>query len=384
MPGFTGELAGSLFPFWANYASLDFALANFRHLAPEGCRMVLEAAFRGVASHLPSRNGGLSRPILLEGAAPEALRELIRTLERDPAELVVLAPLSLVCIIQRAGLDKIAPRTRDPIIKLSLENAAVDVYAALRPALLELLRRALERGRWGGTANTESIGRTDPIGHTDPIGRVLFTEILHEAFDTIKDCPGALLFQNNLMQLYRQNLWIAENLGTPQLAAALEHLGEPRLAGKEVRIEKNGVVRNSFLGAGAVVDGLVEGSVIFPDVVVGKDAVVYNSVVMNGNRIAPRAQLYRTLVLPFTAEATKNAYNVGEGCSIGQRHSAATNFDHSSQIREGLTVLGLNVEVPKGLAVSAGCLLAAGVNAQAFKGIKEVRKGATVRWNTDQ
>jgi len=376
-------MAGSLFPFWANYAGLDFALANFRHLAPEGCRVVLEPGFRSVSNHLPSRNGGLTRPILLEGSVADGLRELIRVLERDTAETVMVAPLSLVCIIEREGLDKIAPRTRDPIIKLSLDNAAVDVYAAQRPALIKALRSHLERGRFEAEGRVASSAGTRPVG-AHSVGRELFAGILHPGFDTIKDCPGVLLFQGNLMQLYRQNLWLAESIGTPELAARLDHLGEPRAAAKEVRIDRNGVVKNSFLGAGAVVDGQVEGSVIFPDAVVGKDAVVHNSVVMNGNRIAPRAQMYRTLALPFSAEAGKNTFNIGEGCSIGQKHSAATNFDHSSQIREGLTVLGHNVEVPRGLTVSAGCLLGAGVSAQAFRGIKEVRKGATVRWSTDQ
>jgi NDP-sugar pyrophosphorylase family protein len=208
--------------------------------------------------------------------------------------------------------------------------------------------------------------------------------VLHEGFDTIKECEGALLFQNSLMQLYRQNLWVAEHVGTPELAARLEHLGEPRGAGKEVRIEVNGSVRNSFLGAGSVVDGLVEGSVIFPDVVIAKGAVVYNSVVMSGNRIAPRAQVLKTLALPYTGETQKNSYNIGEGCSVGQKHSAASNFDHSSQIREGLTVLGANAEIPRGLTVSAGCFIGAGVGAQQLKGIKEVRKGTSVLWNTDQ
>jgi hypothetical protein len=107
-------------------------------------------------------------------------------------------------------------------------------------------------------------------------------------------------------------------------------------------------------------------------------------VVMNGNRIAPRAELYKSLVLPFTAEAPKNTFNIGESASVGQKHSAATNYDHSSQIREGITVLGMNVEVPRGLTISAGCLLEAGVGPHALRGVKEVRKGASVAWNTDQ
>jgi hypothetical protein len=367
LPGFDRELASSLLPFWANYLSIDFALANFRHLAPEGCRIVLSNAFRGSSASLPSRNGGIARHIQLEGSPEGGLRELTQVLERDSAETVVIAPLSLVCIIDRDGLANIKPRAREPILKLSLDEAAVDVYVAQKTSLVKLLSGYLDRGRC-----------------SEEVGDELFGRVLHQGFDTIKNCTGTLLFQNNLMQLYRQNLWIVDRVGTSELAVRLDHLGEPRGAGKEVRIDGNGMVRNSYLGAGSVVDGLVESSVIFPDVVIGKDAVVYNSVVMNGNRIAPRAQLYKSLLLPYTAEVPKNTYNIGEGCSIGQKHSAATNFDHSNQIRDGLTVLGVNVEVPRGLTISAGCLLGAGVGAQQLKGIKEVRKGTSVLWNTDR
>jgi hypothetical protein len=44
----------------------------------------------------------------------------------------------------------------------------------------------------------------------------------------------------------------------------------------------------------------------------------------------------------------------------------------------------MNVEVPRGLTISAGCLLGARVGPQQLKGIKEVRKGTSVLWNTDR
>jgi hypothetical protein len=362
-PGFAAEVPGGVFPAWGGYCNIDFALANFGHLAPQGCRLVIDGRFRAAAAHWPPRNGAMGKSLVLE----EGLMELIPVLERDPAEIVILSPLWLACIIQREALAELAGSLRGGIVKISLGDAAVDVYAGGRRAFLKALRDHTEGGR--------------PPGQ---LGASLFGQVLHTGFERLADLPGSLLFQGNLMQLFHNNLWLAANPGSPELHQRLLHLGEARPGDREIRIERNGLVRNSYLAEGAVVDGLVEGSVIFPDVVVGKDAVVHNSVIMSGNRIGPRAQLYKCLALPFQGEHAKNGYNVAESCTVGQKHSAATNFENSSQIRDGLTVLGMNVQLPKGFAVSSGCLVGAGVTPQRLRGMKELRKGATVLWNTDR
>ena len=71
---------------------------------------------------------------------------------------------------------------------------------------------------------------------------------------------------------------------------------------EEIRIERGGTVKGSFLAAGTVVDGFVEDSVLFPGVSVQRGAVVYQSIVMSGNCIGSKAQVSRTLVLPNFAE----------------------------------------------------------------------------------
>mgnify|MGYP000432238859 CR=1 FL=1 len=45
------------------------------------------------------------------------------------------------------------------------------------------------------------------------------------------------------------------------------------------------------------------------------------------------------------------------------REAGARNFDFPKQVCEGVTVIGINAEVPKGLRVGSGCLIGARVAA---------------------
>ena len=71
---------------------------------------------------------------------------------------------------------------------------------------------------------------------------------------------------------------------------------------------------------------------------------------MNGNRIGAGGDIQNSLLLPVSAELSRSAVNVGDNCSIGSRSSTAKNADFPGQIRDGLTVVGMNAEIPQGCA----------------------------------
>jgi len=103
---------------------------------------------------------------------------------------------------------------------------------------------------------------------------------------------------------------------------------------------------------------------------------VVNSVVMNGNRIGSKAQLYKTLVLPYFGDLGTS--NIGEGAKIGMPEAGARNFDYPKQIWEGVTVIGISAEVPKGLKVGSGCLIGYRVGAQQLRSVKELTRSNSV------
>jgi carbonic anhydrase/acetyltransferase-like protein (isoleucine patch superfamily) len=60
------------------------------------------------------------------------------------------------------------------------------------------------------------------------------------------------------------------------------------------------------------------------------------------------------------------------------REAGARNFDFPKQVCEGVTVIGINAEVPKGLKIGSGCLVGARVGAGQLRSVKELPRSSTV------
>jgi glucose-1-phosphate adenylyltransferase len=146
----------------------------------------------------------------------------------------------------------------------------------------------------------------------------------------------------------------------------------------ESHVAERGLIRNSWLASGVEVEGTVEDSIIFPNVVIRRNAVVSHSVVSNGNRIGAGTEIHNALVLPFVSDAPRNSPNIGDNCSIGAKSSVMKNTDFPTHIRDGLTVLGLNADIPNGFRAEAGSFIAAGVQAATLRRLKVLKKGSSV------
>jgi hypothetical protein len=100
---------------------------------------------------------------------------------------------------------------------------------------------------------------------------------------------------------------------------------------------------------------------------------------MNGNRLGAGTTLQTTLVLPFLGDAPRTVFNIGDNCQIGARASTAKNADHPLQIRDGLTVLGMNCDIPNGFKAEAATLVESGVPASVLRRLKVLRRGTSAR-----
>jgi glucose-1-phosphate adenylyltransferase len=363
-PVFPHGSVSCTYPFWGDYCLLDFAAANLRQWSSVEWRCVAEPRFRSLGDNLTVRFGSEKVPVL---AMEQGLRSLLSVLEQDASELALLYPFSQVCIIDQ---DSLAAKLEHPgadIVRLSVDNTPLDIYITRRKALVRLLKEAL--------ASSAEL--------YTPLDR-LFSRVLEGRFEIIENLPGMTLFQNNLMQLYQGNRWLAEHLGTSQLQDRIARLNNGRAPDGEIRIEKGAAVKDSFLSTNTVVEGRVEGSVLYPGVVIRRGAVVQDSVVMSNNLIGVKAQIYCSLILAHSADSTKGQANIGEESFIGMKQSAVANAQYPSQVREGLTVLGANADIPRGYTIGPGCLLGAGVSAEQLRRHKELRKGITVLCATSQ
>jgi len=299
----------------------------------------------------------VARVLALEGGLP-AFTSLVAS---SSADTIVLASLSSVCVLESASLLEKASASGKQLAKVSVAHTPLEMYAMRRDALLALLRSAASRPPVPG-----------------PLKESLFRSALFPAIDVIEDVEGDILFQNSLMEYYRRNMWVIANCGSPEYAGILGRLPELADKGAESHISERGFIRNSWIASGVEIEGVVEDSIIFPNVQVRKDAVVSRSLVLNGNRIGAGAELTNTLVMPLTAELPRSAANIGDGCSLGTRASVMKNTAYPDSIREGLTVIGMNAEIPGGLRVEAAACIGPGVPASVLRKMKIVRKGMSV------
>ncbi len=332
-------------------------LANFGLSPDVDATIVLDESARAASLALSTRwKKPMARVHLLEGG----LEELVRLVDASGADRIVLASLSSVCIIEPAALLAVAADAASQLVKISVARTPIEMYCAGRAHLVTLLRAAAAR----------APGKRK-------VRECLFEQALHSGIDLIEDLPGELLFQNDLMEYYTNNLWVISNCGGDRFQRALARL--PALAdkGAESHITEKGSIKNSWLASGVEVEGAVEDSIIFPNVVIKRNALISRSVVLNGNRIGTGAEVRNALILPFTAEVSRSASNIGDNCAIGARTSSMKNSDFPGQIRDGISVIGTNVDLPNGFRLEAAAYVAPGVPASALRRVKALRKGSS-------
>jgi hypothetical protein len=293
---------------------------------------------------------------ILAGGLPD----LAQRLAADTAEYVVLSSLSSICVFEPRALLDLLPAGGD-VIKLSVQNTPIETYAGRRQRIVELLSARAARARPGGRSR-----------------EYLFRDVLFSAIDLIQDVPGEMLFQNDLTGYYRANIWAIGNCEGTRYNRILSRLPARAEPGRESRVAEKASVRDSILASGVEVEGTVEGSLIFADVAVRRGAVVSGSVVLPGNRIGPGAIVQNTLVLPYVSDAPRTGPNIGDRCQIGAKSSTAKNVDFPTQVRDGISLVGMNAEIPNGFKAEAATVIGSGVPASALRRLKSLRRGTSI------
>ena len=274
------------------------------------------------------------------------LSGIARLVEASKADHVVLASTSCVFLADPAVLREKIQETTDHVVKLSVGRTPVEVYIS-RPAHLARLL---------ASAAAHDTGRKG-------LRAALFDRALHDAIDLLVDVPGEILFQNDLMEYYTNNIWVVANCESTRFHAALSRLPDLADKGAESRVGEKGTIRNSWLACGVEVEGTVEDSILFPNVLVRRNALVSRAVVLNGNRIGSGSEIQSALILPYTAEVPRPLPNIGDNCSIGARTSTMKNSSYPAHIRNGLAVVGMNADIPNGFKAEAATYIAPGVSA---------------------
>jgi hypothetical protein len=320
--------------------------------------LVLEEAARDAALAFSTR---WKKPVARVHVLDDGLAGVVRLIEGTDAKFIVLAAGSSIFLAEPAVLHDRIRETGAHVVKLSVSRTPVEVFISQRDHLVKVLAAAAEHdnGRKG-------------------LRESLFDGPLHDAIELIADIPGEILFQNDLMEYYSNNIWVVANCESQRLHGALSRLPELADKGAESHVAERGAIHNSWLSSGVEVEGSVEDSILFPNVVVRRNSLVSRSVVLNGNRIGAGSEIQSALILPFTAEMPRPTPNIGDNCAIGARTSTAKNADFPDQIRNGITVVGTNADIPNGFKAEAATFIAPGVPAGVLRKIKVLRKGSSI------
>ena len=115
------------------------------------------------------------------------------------------------------------------------------------------------------------------------------------------------------------------------------------------RVLEGSRVEDSLISDGCVIEGTVESSIISPGVLVGKDAVVRNSIVFAGCSIAARARVNLSILDGNTVVAEDS--KVGFGVDFTPNHA------HPAILHSGITVTGKGTFLPPGSIIGRNCLV---------------------------
>lgn len=99
-------------------------------------------------------------------------------------------------------------------------------------------------------------------------------------------------------------------------------------------------VKNSIISKGCVIEGYVENSILSPGVKVGRQAEVWDSIVMSGARIGSHSIIDHCIIDEYC--------DIGSQCYLG----LGANFDRD---RSSVTVLGKKVSVPSNTSIGRKC-----------------------------
>jgi hypothetical protein len=179
--------------------------------------------------------------------------------------------------------------------------------------------------------------------------RNLFDRVLFECFERIVECAGFSFHLRNSYEYYRENLMIVDRLKDEEFQRGLYEGLEAQSSSHTV-VGDRAVIRDSYLGSGAVVHGSVEGSVVFGGVTVGRNTTIRSSVILPFNRIEEGVRIENALVLGGRDRTIERGSSIGGG-------DGARNADYPTVIKEGLTVIGESVNIPSRSRIGSGCLV---------------------------
>jgi len=142
------------------------------------------------------------------------------------------------------------------------------------------------------------------------------------------------------------------------------HQGKP-----PAKIGPNAQVKRSLISNGAIINGRVERSVIFPGVFVEDNAAVIDSIIFDDTSVGAGAVVDRSIV-------DKQVW-LGPGCCIGCGDDMTPNNEEPDNLNSGITLVGKGARIPGEMTVGRNCKIGCWVDDADFPA-NNIASGETV------
>ena len=137
-----------------------------------------------------------------------------------------------------------------------------------------------------------------------------------------------------------------------------------------VKVGQHAQISRSLLSVGAIVNGLVEHSVLSQGVYVEEGAVIRDSIIFDDSHIKAGAIIERSIL---DKEVT-----VGKDCYIGYGDDWTVNQERPDIVNGGFTIVGKRAELLPGVKLGRNCVIGPGVTVAGTNG-DYVPSGRTIR-----
>jgi len=136
-----------------------------------------------------------------------------------------------------------------------------------------------------------------------------------------------------------------------------------------VKCTPPGQIINSIISNGCTIKGMVRNSILSPGVIIEKDAVVTDSVIMNDTIIRAGAQINRCVL--------DKEIKVGPGAYVGVGEDNTPNKLEPANIHSGITIVGKRARIPAGAVIGRNCRIDPSTTPQDYTSA-EVASGETI------
>ena len=398
----TAKRPKSALPVWGMYRVIDFVLSNMMHAGMEIVGVLSQYRPYSLVTHLaggePWDYVGRSRALRIlspfrgaedsdwyKGTA-DALYQNLSFIERYAPELVLVA----------SG-DHVYSMDYRPLLKQHVATGAELTIAFKRVPRTEAHRY--------GTAVLDEEGRVltyqekvkEPEGNLASLTIYVFNtgSLVERLRQNAQEGRSFQIYSEIIPRMVEERArvfgWVFDGYWRyartldAYYATNMDILGEdaPDLAGWEVRtnldpgtlgdhppalFRPGARLRSSLVCADVVLDGTVERSIISPGVLIGRGALVRDSVIMHRCRIENGAIVDRAIL--------DKDVRVGRGAQIGCGE-AIPNVLHPHTLATGVTVVGKGATLPPGTRIGRGCILYPDMKDADFPSA-EIPSGATL------